>query len=345
MPKSQSEKGKVLRLSIIFDMLNRKSPYGGVTIAELKEKCGVGERQIYRYFDYIENELKVGLVRPEKNSSKREGLYRLDAGYLPSISPQKATIIFLSLLQQKGSALTGSLNDIKDTLVSTLFKYKYSPDTLQLEKIQDRIHLVEDDLANPGDVGNNFAKLIDAIKDSCRVKIWYFVSHSCQETERVVEPYGLICKRQNWYLLGKCMKRNDIRVFRVDQISCVFPYLTEKFIYPREFSLKDYMANSWGVFNDGEVRQVRVRFNKSVAHRVKNIIYHPSQQIKELPDGSVVVSFEICGLAEFRTWVIQWGDTAEVLEPQSLREEIRAMAASIAGLYDKQNSTSDNDKI
>ncbi len=30
-----------------------------------------------------------------------------------------------------------------------------------------------------------------------------------------------------------------------------------------------YMANSRGVINDGEARPVRVRFDRSVAHRVK----------------------------------------------------------------------------
>lgn len=87
---------------------------------------------------------------------------------------------------------------MKDALVSTLFKYKYSPESLQIDKMQDKIHIVEEELADPKGVGENFAKLIDAIRDSCRIKVWYFVSHSCEETDRVVEPYGLICKRQKW---------------------------------------------------------------------------------------------------------------------------------------------------
>ncbi|MHB8156107.1 MAG: helix-turn-helix transcriptional regulator [Desulfocucumaceae bacterium] len=337
MSKSLSDNTRILRLNIILDLLNKRSPYGGVTIADLKERCGVSERQIYRDLDHIENDLRVGLVRPDKNSAQNEGLYRLDAGYLPSISPQRASIIFLSLLQQKGSALTGNLNEIKDALVSTLFRYKYSPDSLQLDRLQDRIHIVEEDLADPEEVGESLAKIIDAIKDSYRVKLWYFVANKGLETERVVEPYGLICKRQNWYLLGRCMERNDIRVFRVDQIRSVFPYSADKFTYPRDFSLKDHMSKSWGIINDGEVKKVRVKFNKAVAHRVKSIVYHPSQRVEEQPDGSVILFFEIAGLMEFRTWVIQWGDAAEVLEPEGLREDMREMAKSILDIYPINN--------
>ncbi|MFZ5595995.1 MAG: helix-turn-helix transcriptional regulator [Bacillota bacterium] len=333
MSGSRPDAGKILRLNKIMDILNKKSPYGGVTVSELRERCGVSERQIYRDLDCIENDLRVGLVRPEKNASGKEGLYRLDAGYLPSISPEKAAIVFLGLLQQKGSALTGHINEIKDMLVGTLFKYKYSPETLQLDILQDRIHLVEEDLADPAGVGEVFSRLLDAIRESCRVKIWYFVSHSRRETERMLEPYGLICKRQNWYLVARCMEKNDIRVFRVDQIRSIFPLSGDRFQYPDDFSLKRYMASSWGVINDGEVRAVRVRFDGRVAHRVKNIIYHPSQKVEEQPDGSVILNFEICGLAEFKTWIVQWGDSAEVLEPDSLRRGICEMASAILEKY------------
>lgn len=334
MPKTGSDNTRMLRLNIILELLNKRSPYGGVTVADLAERCGVSERQVYRDLDHIENELRVGLVRPDKNTSGKEGLYRLDAGYLPSISPEKAAVIFLSLLQQKGSALTGNINEVKDALVGTLFKYKYSPESLRLDSLQDRIHIVEEELADPRAVGEHFSRLVNAIKDSCRVKIWYFVSHKCEETQRVVEPYGLICKRQNWYLLGRCLQKNDIRVFRVDQIRSVFPYANERFEYPKDFSLQDYMAKSWGVINDGEVKQVRVRFDKSVAHRVRGTIYHPSQQVEDQPDGSVILSFEICGLMEFRTWLIQWGEAAELLEPESLREDMKKMALAVAGVYE-----------
>jgi len=56
----------------------------------------------------------------------------------------------------------------------------------------------------------------------------------------------------------------------------------------------------------------------------RTITYHPSQKIEEeLPDGSVMVTFEVCGLAELTGWIIQWGDHVEVLEPQELRERVR----------------------
>lgn len=238
-------------------------------------------------------------------------LFLLDRVYLPSISPEKAIIIFLSLLQQKGSALAGHINAIKDALVTHLFKNRYSSKSLEVEQLQERIHIVEEALSDPVGVGEIFGKLIIALKDNHRVKIWYFTAYRGEESERVVEPYGLICKRHNWYLVGYCHKSGEVRTFRVDRIRHVHLYVYEKFNYPQDFSLQEYMGQAWGVIRDDRVCRVRIKFNNTIAHLPRTIIYHPSQKIEEeLPDGSIVVSYEVCGLDEMKTWIIQWGGIA-----------------------------------
>ncbi|KAF1084745.1 hypothetical protein SPSYN_02531 [Sporotomaculum syntrophicum] len=331
---SSADNTKALRMAKLLELLNKRSPYGGITLSDMAEACQVTRRSILRYLDEIENSMGVPLLRPEKSNSG-QGLYRLDVGYLPSISPEKALIILLSLLQQKGSALAGHTNEIKDALLGTLFKYKYAPRSLPVEQLQERIHLVEEQLADPARVGEIFAKLVQALRDCYRVKLWYYVSHSRQNTERVVEPYGLICKRHNWYLVAYCLTRKDLRVFRVDQINDIFPYTSDYYQYPTSFSLRDFMAHSWGVINDGDVCRVRLRFDPSVAHRVKNLIYHPSQAVEaEAPDGAVVISFEVCGIKELTTWIIQWGNMVEVLEPDWLREDICAFARRVLAVYE-----------
>lgn len=81
--------------------------------------------------------------------------------------------------------------------MGTLFKYKYPPQSLPVEQLQERIHIVEEQLADPAGVGRIFAVLVQSLRECYRVKLLYFAAHSRQDTERVVEPYGLICKRHN----------------------------------------------------------------------------------------------------------------------------------------------------
>lgn len=320
---------------MIVHYLNSKTPYGGVTIKELAQKFDVSERQIYRDINTIENILHVPLVKKDKTiNNAKVTHYCLRTGYLPSLSPEKATILFLSLLRQSDSIFSGYLNELKDVLVSTLFKYHYDPQELAVEKLQKRIHLVKEAVVDPERVGRLFSKLVEAVKNSHRVKLWYFVAYKKQVTKRVVEPYGLICKRNNWYLVAWCLKRKDIRVFRVDQINDVIAYETEKFSYPTDFDIENYMADSWGVFKDDQICEVRIKVSSQVAFRFKNQIYHPSQKIiAQQSDGSLIISYKVCGIKEMKTWIVQWGSNAEVLEPQWLRKEMCTLTEKMFKVY------------
>ncbi len=320
---------RAARLAKIVGLLNERTPYGGLTTREIAELCEVGERQVYRDLKTIENEMSIPLDR-----EGRPLRYRLKSAYLPPLGPDQALIIFLSLLQQKGSALAGHINTIKDVLVAHLFKNRYRPEDFPIARLQSRMHFVEEALADPESVAGVFARIIEALQKEVRLKIRYFVGYRGELTERIIEPYALICKRQNWYLVGHCVQSNNIRTFRVDQIENALLRSDERFVYPDDFSVREYMGSAWGVMNDGEPRRVVLRFKPSVAYRLHRIIYHPSQTIeREAEDGSIIVSFQVSGLAEFRTWIIQWLGRVEVLEPESLRREMADIARTIADMY------------
>lgn len=46
-------------------------------------------------------------------------------------------------------------------------------------------------------------------------------------------------------------------------------------------------------------------------------------------DGSVVLTMRVADTLELRRWVLSFGSEAEVLEPESLRQEIRDEAQAI----------------
>lgn len=59
-----------------------------------------------------------------------------------------------------------------------------------------------------------------------------------------------------------------------------------------------------------------------VSRWVKEEIRHSTQKIEELSDGSVIFSAEVSGLIEVKKWILEMGSSAQVLSPQSLRQEI-----------------------
>jgi predicted DNA-binding transcriptional regulator YafY len=68
---------------------------------------------------------------------------------------------------------------------------------------------------------------------------------------------------------------------------------------------------------------VRIAFHGASAHAVAEREWHPSQHIETRRNGTVVLSLKVADTLELRRWILSFGSEAEVLEPLSLRDEIR----------------------
>jgi predicted DNA-binding transcriptional regulator YafY len=80
--------------------------------------------------------------------------------------------------------------------------------------------------------------------------------------------------------------------------------------------------------------KVRIWFSPGAAGYIKEKIWHDPQEIVSQQDGSIVFEAEVAGTEEIRFWIMSWGAKALVLEPASLREEIRAETETILGKYE-----------
>jgi predicted DNA-binding transcriptional regulator YafY len=74
-----------------------------------------------------------------------------------------------------------------------------------------------------------------------------------------------------------------------------------------------------------------VRFTPEAAARASETRWHPSQTSEREADGSLLWRARVSGLLEVRAWILGWGDGAEVLKPQALRDDVaRTLAAATA---------------
>lgn len=63
---------------------------------------------------------------------------------------------------------------------------------------------------------------------------------------------------------------------------------------------------------------VRVQFSREVADYFKERQWHPTQQVKSLKNGDIIMSFHAGGIDEILSWILSWGTFAKVLGPQEL---------------------------
>lgn len=154
-------------------------------------------------------------------------------------------------------------------------------------------------------------------------------------TERVFAPYYLEPSAIGYacYAIGYDDLRQTLRTLKVERIAAA--YLTdEHFTVPDGFEPLRLLESAWGIMWSDEGEQtVTLRFAPSVARRVKESIWHRSQRIEDLPDGSCLFTVRVGHTLELKPWVRQWGAAVEVVAPPEFRAEIAAEIAALAELY------------
>ena len=173
--------------------------------------------------------------------------------------------------------------------------------------------------------------LNDAIINKKVVEIVYYTMSRRKVTRRKVAPFKMWFYNSTFYVIGHCRKRNEIRIFAVDRIK-MFNLTDERFEIPADFNADEFMKASFGVFQ-GQPEHIRLHFTPGAAGYVKEKVWHNSQKISEREDGSVILELDVAGTKEIKGWILCWGSQVRVLEPDSLREDIRSEAAEILGVY------------
>jgi len=138
---------------------------------------------------------------------------------------------------------------------------------------------------------------------------------------RHLEPYGIAHRRGHWYLVGK--GSSGERLYRVDRIEKLT--VSEEagtFRKPVGFDAKTIMDyQPWEAGGDPEV-EATIRFDPEVAWWAARTLG------LDEPAGELVATVPVANHDALVGWVLSFGSSAEVIEPDSLREEIRAKVSA-----------------
>ena len=183
------------------------------------------------------------------------------------------------------------------------------------------------------DFSRNITTITQAWARRRVLKMTYRSAGKTRPKEVIVEPYFLEPSAAGFstYLIGYSRTHQQMRTFKVERVVSA-ERLPETFTIAPDVDLQTLLDSAWGIIW-GEGTRVRLRFAPDVTWRVKESRWHPSQQLDDLPDGGCLMTLSVASLMELGRWVRGWGDRVEVLEPQSLREELRDEAVRLARQY------------
>ncbi len=292
-------------------------------VSYLSEKLELSQRTIKRYIA----SLKYDFDSPIKYSKSDNGYYYTQEWNFPFPNLTEGELISLfmtvNLLEEfKGTSLEKDIISVQKKLELLLSKKtKINGESF--------IKVLLKPLKPKKDVKEVFSKIFNAIKERKKLKIKYWAIHREESTERIVEPYLIFNSEGIWYFVGYCELRRDFRDFALDRIEKI-EVLDEPY-KPRDFDSKDYIGNAFKIYK-GNTRNITLLFDSYEANWIKERIWHSSQETKELPGGKLLFRIK-ANPEEIKRWIIGYGSSVEVIEPESLRKEIKGEVSKLSKIY------------
>jgi len=321
---------KLLKLIAIL-----KESQGGITLKALAKRLNVTERTIQRDLAAL---TESGLPIQEYTEAHGRKLYSIkDDPFVPAV-PAKFNFEEVAALYLGHRFLAPLANSsLWEASERGLQKIRQQLGTQYVRFLDQLLKIFHESTTGWSDYSQQsdiITTLILACEEEKETVIRYRSYTAEEEQEYTIHPYALITQVGTFYLVGFHCKHHAIRTWKLNRIVAA-ERLPTKFKKPKDFDADTYRRKSFGffVFNDKPVQKVRIKFDGISARYVQEHHWHETQQFEEQPDGSVIVQFEVVPNRELTNWILKLGRNAEVLQPESLRQEIEAEIADMLQRY------------
>lgn len=165
--------------------------------------------------------------------------------------------------------------------------------------------------------------IAEALKGPSLLRILYRRRDEDEPRQRVVAPHGLLLGVRR-YLVARDTAKVGARLqhYRVEEIYEA-EVLDGGFELDPAFSIRRHAELGFGSFeSEAEHGEVVWRFTAEAASHARRYVFHPTQRLEDMDDGSLVVRFEASGHLEMCWHLYAWGSSVEVIAPDSLRRMV-----------------------
>ncbi len=316
------------RISRLVQLLGLLQAGKGHNAAQLAAACQVSRRTIFRDLDVL-RQAGVPLLFDDQHN-----VYRIPGTYFlpPTNFTTEEALAVIVLCYEMGS---GSRLPFYEAAQSAALKLEGSLPGRVREQLRDVSSAVQIKLA-PGNRLEGqmpiYRQLLASIAVRQPVRIEYDSYSDAQVMTLKLCPYRMLFSRRSWYVIGRSSLHREVRTFNIGRIRWL-EVLDERFHVPRGFSIERYLGNAWHLIPDGPDTDVVVRFTPLVARNVAEVGWHRTQRITWREDGSLDFQVRVAGVREISWWILGYGDQAEVIKPQRLRQLIAEHAGRLVEMY------------
>ena len=182
--------------------------------------------------------------------------------------------------------------------------------------------------AGSRDLSQRLSKIETAISRRKTIEFTYYTMERDDTGKRRVDPYHLVYRSGQFYLIGYSHERDDVRIFRLSRIQGKVGYASKAehdFSPPEDYDRRDYALRADWQMGD-ILGTASVFLSDRVAWLAERDYGHygrfrPAKKSDGVRGRGRIFETDYANARELISWVMQWRQLAQVLEPQELREE------------------------
>lgn len=297
-----------MRESRLFRIVYYLLQNGKAIAPELAQKFDVSIRTIYRDIDSISSAgIPIYAAQGKGGGISILNDYTLDK----SLFSEQEQELMLSALQGMIATTEKNSNELL-TKLSGLFQIKST----------NWIEVDFSDWAHRTPQQDTFNIIKEAIFQKRIISFCYFSGKGNKE-KRNVRPIRLVFKSKSWYLYSFCLLRNDYRFFkltRIKELEMLSETFTQDFT-PTKTEKQIQVENTVAV---------KLKFDRQAAFRVYDEF---TDNITEDSQGNLYVQVDLPDNEVLYSYVMSFSDSVEIIEPQSIREQMKKRLQKMQGKY------------
>ncbi|GAA4098004.1 helix-turn-helix transcriptional regulator [Nocardioides kongjuensis] len=323
---------QVARLLTLVPFLHHRD---GVRLEEAAQLLGTTPKQVVQDLkvlfmcglpgglpdDLIDVDLDA--IVTEEGSPVTEGVIRVEnADYLARplrLSATEASAMIVALRMLRDTAAAGANPELVDRVLAKLEAAAGAPHVEITPSPRDAQQVVAAQLT---------ALVDQAVATGRQLRLLYFVPSRDEESERVVDPYGVVTHGVFSYLDAHCHRAEGERLFRLDRITKAELLPTSRTVparAPRDLSD--------GLFTDDAAPDATIVTLRLEPPARWATDYYPMRDVRANDDGSAEVDLVVVDRRWLTRLLLRLAPHATVVHPSEFTDTFTARAQETLSLY------------
>ncbi|MGZ5313635.1 MAG: helix-turn-helix transcriptional regulator [Solirubrobacterales bacterium] len=182
--------------------------------------------------------------------------------------------------------------------------------------------------AGGAELSQRLSKIETAISRRKTVEFTYYTIERDDTEKRKVDPFHLVYRSGQFYLIGHSHERDAVRVFRLSRIRGKVSYASKAehdFQPPEEFDRRDYASRAEWNLGDPQ-GTAKIFLGDRIAWLVERDYgaygdLRPARSDDDAPGKGMVFETDYASSRQLVAWVLRWREHATVLNPPELATE------------------------